>query len=81
MAIKEYLGVVYQYDMDLKAGRVRDWYYFARAGYDAARLLVLADRFLEAARLYERLAAAKIPTAGEALAKAREIRNAHNLND
>jgi TolA-binding protein len=80
-AIKEYLEIVYQYDLEVKAGRVRDWYYFARSGYDVARLLVFSERFLEAARIYERLAAAKIPTSEEALAKAREIRAAHKLQD
>lgn len=78
-AIKEYLDIVYQYDQDVQEGRIRDWFYFVRGGYDAARLLLLGDRFLEAARLYERLAAAKIPTAAEAQAKAREIRKAHGL--
>jgi tetratricopeptide (TPR) repeat protein len=80
-AIKEYLDVVYQYGIDLKEGKARDWFYFTRSGYDAAQLLLLNDRFHEAARIYERLAAAKIPTAAAALAKAAEIRAAHKLND
>jgi len=78
-AITEYLNVVYGYRMDLRTKRIRDWYYFARSGYDAARLLVAQKRFREAARLYERIAAAGIPTAPDALARAREIRRAHNL--
>ncbi|NOY81782.1 MAG: tetratricopeptide repeat protein [Kiritimatiellaeota bacterium] len=80
-AITEYLDVVYQYRIDLREHRVRDWYYFARSGYDAARLLVLEKRFREAARLYERLAGAGIPTAADARERAREIRKAHNLED
>jgi TolA-binding protein len=74
LAIENYLDIVYQYDIDLKAGNVRDWYYFSRSGYDAARLLVLQERFEEAARVYERLHKSGIPTAEDALAKAREIR-------
>ncbi len=78
-AIQEYLNIVYQYDADVRAGKVRDWYYFARAGADAARLLVLNEQYLEAARLYERLAAAGIPESKEAAENARRIRAAHNL--
>lgn len=80
-ALKEYLEIVYQYPVELTAGRVRDWFYFARAGYDAARLLLIQERYLEAARVYERLARTGIPTAAEASAKAREVREAHNLQD
>jgi TolA-binding protein len=80
-ALKEHLEIVYQYPVDLGAGRVRDWFYFVRSGNDAARLLLLAERYLEAARIYERLARTRIPTAAEAAAKAREIREAHGLQD
>jgi TolA-binding protein len=79
-AIQEYLNIVYQYDADVRAGKVRDWYYFARAGADAARLLVLNEQYLEAARLYERLAAAGIPESKEAAENARRIRAAHGLD-
>ena len=79
-ALKEYLDIVYSYDLDLQANRVRDWYYLARAGFDAANLLVGAERYLEAGRLYDRLAAAGLPTSAEAAAKARELRAAHNLD-
>ena len=63
----------------MQAGRVRDWFYLARAGFDAANLLVAAERNLEAARLYDRLAAARLPLSTEAAAKARELRTAHGL--
>jgi hypothetical protein len=79
-ALEEYLYIVYDYDDRVAAGQVPDWYYFARSGYDAARVLVLNKQFHQAARLYERLAAAGIPTAAEAREKAREIRDAHRLN-
>ncbi|MCF7855300.1 MAG: tetratricopeptide repeat protein [Candidatus Pacebacteria bacterium] len=73
-ATDAYLSIVYEYDIDLGNGKVRDWYYFARSGYDAARLLVMAEDYEDAARVYERLAEAGIPTAKDALEKARQIR-------
>ncbi|OGV69076.1 MAG: hypothetical protein A3K19_16790 [Lentisphaerae bacterium RIFOXYB12_FULL_65_16] len=81
-AIQRYLDIVYSFEGDRKGGsRMRDWFYFARSGYDVARLLVLNERFREAARVYERLASSGIPTAADARQKAREIREAHKLND
>ncbi len=80
-AIKAYLDVYYQYQIDITEGRLRDWFYFARSGYDAARLLVMKEQFREAARIYERLGESRIPTAADALHKAREIRDTHDLHD
>ena len=80
-AIKEYLDLVFQYGIETRKGRAPDWYYVARAGYDAARLLLLREDFHQAARIYERIAALNIPTAADALAKAREIREAHGLEE
>jgi tetratricopeptide (TPR) repeat protein len=79
-AIKEYMDIVYSYDDALKQGKAPDWYYFARAGYDAAHLFLMNKQERLAARTYERLAAAGIPTASEARQRAREIRQAHGLN-
>ena len=70
-----YVDIVYDYEIDAQSGAVRDWYYFARSGYDAARLLLLAGKDEEAARIYERLARSGIPTAEEARARAEEIRS------
>lgn len=89
-ALREYLDIVYQYDIEAAAGKRHDWFYFVRAGYDAARLLTTrADRegasakglYRQAARLYERLAATGLPLADEAARRAREIRTAHGLSD
>ena len=80
-AIKDYLDIVYQYDLDVKADRIKDWYYFVRAGYDAGNLLVGEERFREAARTYERLARAGIPTGKDAAQRAREIRDTHGLGE
>lgn len=73
-AIDQYLEIVYQYDIDLKQGTVRDWYYFARSGYDVARLLAANDDYEHAARVYERLYDAGIPTADDARQRAVQIR-------
>lgn len=78
-AITQYLRVVYDFKGETSPRKVRDWYYFARSGYDAAKLFLLQERYDEAARLYERLEDARIPTAAEAGAKAREIRESHGL--
>ena len=78
-AIIQYLKIVYQFTAQRIEGKVRDWYYFARSGHDAAKLFLLQEQYEEAARLYGRLAAANIPTAAEAAAKAREIRESHGL--
>ncbi len=80
-ALDRYLEIVFAYDMDTKAGRVRDWYYFARAGYAAARLLVEQGQMDGAARIYERIHQSGIPTADEARERAREIRQAHRLDE
>jgi len=75
-AIEQYLAIVYEYDLDLHAGQVRDWYYFARSGYDAAALLLQQNQLHQAARTYERIAASGIPTGEDAREKARQIRRA-----
>ena len=82
IALENYLSVVYQYDVALSEGSVRDWFYFVRAGYEAAEILVDSgtETDLEtAARIYERLHRAGVPTADEALQRAQDIREAHGL--
>ena len=79
-AKQAYLDVFYGYPLDVGANKIRDWYYFARAGFDVAHLLVMNEDFEQAARIYERLAAAGLPESGEANLKAKEIRDAHRLN-
>ncbi len=73
-AVTEYLDVFYQYRMDLRRKQMRDWYYFARSGFDVARLLIREKRYREAVRVYDRLARSGVPTAADARAKARELR-------
>ena len=80
-AIESYLHVVYQYDIDLKKKMMRDWFYFGRSVYDAARLLLMTERYREAARLYERFAETGLPTASDALQKAQEIRATHGFKE
>lgn len=78
-AVAEYQDIVYGYDIDLKDGKVRDWFYFLRAGVDAARLLTLQDKNRQAARILERVASSGIPIPEEVAAKARQIRESHGL--
>jgi tetratricopeptide (TPR) repeat protein len=83
-AIDAYVDIVLGYEEQVSQGRLRDWFYFARSGYDAARLLELQggrSNISRAIRVYERLARSDIPTAGEALKKAQELRKLNNLTD
>ncbi len=83
-AIAAYLTIVFNYEAGVSRGKLRDWFYLARSGYDAARLMELEggqSNMWRAARVYERLAKSDIPTAGEALKKAAELRRLHNLTD
>ncbi len=78
-ALDLYLGIVYTYDMEIRTGRVRDWYYFARAAYEAAEILIAKERYEAAARLYERIYRSRIPAAEEARERARQLREAYGL--
>lgn len=83
-AIAAYLAIVFQYEEEVSQGKLRDWFYLARSGYDAARLMELQggqSNIWRAARVYERLARTGIPTAGEALKKAEDLRRTHNLSN
>jgi len=83
-AIASYLAIVFNYEEGVSRGRLRDWFYLARSGYDAARLMELQggqSNMWRAARVYERLAKSGIPTASEALKKAEELRRLHNLTN
>ena len=75
LAIEKYLDVFYQYNLDLMQNdNIRDWYYFARSGYDAAKLLLLQKNREQAARIYERIAESGVPTNKNAAEAARQIR-------
>ncbi|MBT7165246.1 MAG: tetratricopeptide repeat protein [Victivallales bacterium] len=83
-AIDCYMSVVIRYEMGVSKDRVRDWFYFARSGYDAARLLQLEggeSNIMRAWRVYKRIAGSGIPTAGEALKKHEELGRLHHLED
>lgn len=83
-AIEAYLSVYYEYEHDLANGIVRDWFYYVRSAYDAARLYELngqKGKLRLAARLYERLSRSGVPGAEDAKRRADEIRNAHGMAD
>lgn len=79
LAIETYLDVFYQYQIDLMENDIRNWYYFARSGYDAAHLLLLQGNREQAARIYERLAQSGIPSAEEAARQATLIRQGQDV--
>jgi hypothetical protein len=83
-AIDTYLAIVFEYEGQVSQGKLRDWFYFARSGYDAARLLELQggpSNIRRAIRVYLRLSESNIPTADEARRKAEDLRRLSNLNN
>lgn len=80
-ALEHYLEIIFSYELETRDGQARDWYYFARASYDAAQILIEKNKPDAAARIYERIEQSGIPTAAEAGRRAREIRQAHKLDE
>jgi tetratricopeptide (TPR) repeat protein len=80
-ALDLYLEVVFEYDIDVRAGRIRDWYYFTRSADQAARILTQKGQMDAAARVYERIEKSGVPYAEEAGRRAREIREAHDIDN
>ena len=81
-AIFHYMRIALDFSQKASKGRVRDWFYFARSGYDAARLLELGGgerNIMRALRVYRLIAESKIPTAAEALKKYEELCRLHNI--
>jgi tetratricopeptide (TPR) repeat protein len=86
-ALDIYLEIFYDHQYELSEGKAERWYFFARSGYDAARLILkLAetsskgkqgdneDARVAAARIYERLMQSGIPTAHEARGRMESLR-------
>jgi hypothetical protein len=79
-ALDKYLEVCVAYGADVARGHVRDWIYYVRSVYDAARLYELKggrENLLKAARLYRRLGQMGLPPSADAKARAEEIYKTH----
>ena len=74
-AIDEYFHIFFKYDYDLRNHKINDWYYFARSGFDLARLYMVKNEYTSAKTIYNRLAKANIPISEDALQRALEIDN------
>lgn len=72
-AKNEYRSLFHSYGGDGSS----DWYYFARAGFDLARLYEQAADYAQAERVYAVLAKSDIPVADEARKKAATLRELH----
>ncbi len=72
-AIDEYFHIFFKYDYDLRNHKINDWYYFARSGFDLARLYMGKNEYTSAKTIYNRLAKANIPISEDALLRAQEI--------
>lgn len=82
-ALDIYLRLYFAFTADQASGRQRNWVYFVRSVYDAARILEMrgnTDDMRQAARLYEGLARAGLPASPEARRRAEGIRAAHGLD-
>ena len=69
----EYFKIFFKYDHGLKNRRIFHWYYFARAGFDLARLYEEEGEYTSAKTIYNRLANSNIPVAEDARARAEEL--------
>ena len=68
----EYFKIFFKYNHDLNR-RIFHWYYFARAGFDLARLYEEEGEYTSAKTIYNRLANSDIPVAEDAKARAQEL--------
>ncbi|NLE56491.1 MAG: hypothetical protein GX617_16255, partial [Lentisphaerae bacterium] len=78
-----YLRLYFAFTADQANGRQRNWVYFVRSVYDAARILEMrggVDDMRQAARLYEGLARAGLPASAEAKQRAEGIRASYGLD-
>ncbi|MDQ0288321.1 tetratricopeptide repeat protein [Oligosphaera ethanolica] len=82
-ALDLYLRLYFAFTADQANGRQRNWVYFVRSVYDAARILEMrggVDDMRQAARLYEGLARAGLPASAEAKQRAEGIRASYGLD-
>lgn len=81
-ALEQYLEIYFAYTAATAENPPRNWIYFCRSVYDAARLLEMrggTENLRQAARLYEGLAKAGLPVSSDAASRAEGIRSAHRL--
>ena len=69
----EYFKIFFKYDHELKSRKIFHWYYFARAGFDLARLYEKQGEYTSAKTIYNRLATSNIPVAEDARVRAEEL--------
>ncbi len=74
-AVEQFLGLVYEYQGRMAAKTAGNWDYFVRAGYAAAEILARQGKYEQAIRCFDHLAAAKLPTANDALERANHLRH------
>ncbi len=76
----EYNDIFWSYkNEEIEGNRIFDWYYFARAGFDLARLYIDEGQYSSAIAIYRRLAESNIPIADDARARARELARSYQL--
>lgn len=89
-AINNYIDILYDYEIDHRNGKIRDWFYFVKAGQAAAHLLLLQEEkedrnrmanLHNAVSIYEMIAAKNVPVSAESARQAEAIRKAHGFAD
>ena len=69
----EYFEIFFKYDRERNTRKIFHWYYFARAGFDLARLYEEQGEYTLAKRIYNRLAHSDIPVADDAKMRVQEL--------
>ncbi len=72
-AIDEYFHIFYKRIEATRKNEIHNWYYFARAGFDLARLYIEKGEYSSAKRVYTRMENSDIPISEDAGLKAREL--------
>jgi tetratricopeptide (TPR) repeat protein len=72
-AKEEYRNIFHR----VEEGAVQDWFYYARAGFDLARMNEEERNYSQAERIYRILASSKTPIAEDARKKAAQLRDSY----
>lgn len=72
-AVEQYVHIFFEADQGFRNRKIADWYYFARSGFDLAKIYLVRNEYTSARSVYKRLADAGLPISEEAQLRAAEI--------
>ncbi len=76
-AIETYMNVVYGFLTAYEKGAFGNPLWFTRAAFNAGSIMESQSKWREAAQVYKRVAAARVPASAEAQARIRQIQSEH----